>query len=234
MRTPHNGRRGFTIVEILTALVIIAIIGLAMTKLVLGQARSFQFDNGARRARAAARSAMNILITDLRMTQDDGGVSAVDATNHRFVTVKVPTVFGFVCEITGSGIVASLVATDSFQLATSKYGGYAIRNAGTGIYSYTAATSSDTIQSTGVGRCHGGTVNQFADTATIAGRTGGVYVMSPAPAGVTVIGAPMFVWHEVKYEFKNSTIYPSGNRLGLYRTVAGRARSDTTTEPRTT
>jgi prepilin-type N-terminal cleavage/methylation domain-containing protein len=57
MRTSPRGRRGFTIVEIITALTIIAIIGLAMTKLVLGQARSFQFDNGGvgARARRAAR-----------------------------------------------------------------------------------------------------------------------------------------------------------------------------------
>ena len=141
MRTLQRGRRGFTIVEIITALVIIAIIGLAMTKLVLGQARSFQFDNGGRRARAAARSAMNILITDLRMTQDNGGVSAVDGTNNRFVTVRVPTVFGFVCELTGNGVVAALVATDSFQLATSKYSGYAVHDSVSGIYAYSQASS---------------------------------------------------------------------------------------------
>jgi prepilin-type N-terminal cleavage/methylation domain-containing protein len=228
MHTLKAGRRGFTIVEIITALVIIAIIGLAMTKLVLGQTRSFQFDNGGRRARAAARSAMNILITDLRMTQDNGGVSAVDATNNRFVTVQVPTVFGFVCELTGSGIVAALVATDSFQLATSKYGGYAVRDSVTGIYSYSVATSSDTIQSAGPGRCHGGGVNQYADTATIAGRRGGVYVMTPAPPGITAVGSPMFVWQTVKYEFATSTIYPG--RLGLYRTVSGRGGSDRTTD----
>ena len=228
MRTSPRGRRGFTIVEIITALTIIAIIGLAMTKLVLGQARSFQFDNGGRRARAAARSAMNILITDLRMTQDNGGVSSVDATNHRRVTVRVPTVFGFVCELTGTGIVAALVATDSFQLATSKYGGYAVRDSTTGIYSYVAATTSDTISVAGAGRCHGAPANQYADTARIAGRQGGVYVMSPAPPGITAIGSAMFVWQTVSYEFKNSTIYPG--RLGLYRTVLGRSGTDSTSD----
>ncbi len=228
MRTPQHGRRGFTILEIITALVIISIIGLAMTKLVLGQTRSFQYDNGARRARAAARSAMNILITDLRMTQDNGGVSSVDATNHRRVTVRVPTVFGFVCELTGSGIVAALVATDSFQLATGKYGGFAVRDSVTGIYAYSSASGSDTIRTTGAGRCHGAPANQYADTTRIAGRVGGVYVMSPAPPGITAIGSPMFVWQTVSYEFKSSTIYPG--RLGLYRTASGRAGTDSTSD----
>ena len=33
---------------------------------------------------------MNILITDLRMTQDFGGVELLDATNNRRIDVKVP------------------------------------------------------------------------------------------------------------------------------------------------
>jgi hypothetical protein len=52
--------------------------------------------------------------------------------------------------------------------------------------------------------------------------------MSPAPPGITAVGSPMFVWQSVRYEFKNSTIYPS--RLGLYRTVKGRAGTDSTSD----
>ena len=228
MRPSPATRRGFTIVEIITALTIIAIIGLAMTKLILGQTRSFQYDNGSRRARAAARSAMNILITDLRMTQDNGGVTAVDNTNNRKVTVRVPTVFGFVCELTGAGIVAALVPTDSFQTATGKYGGYAVRDSVSGNYTYVLATPLDTIQPTGSGRCHGGSVNIFADTARLAGRAGGVYVMTPIPPLTAAVGSVMFLWQTVTYEFKASTIYPG--RLGLYRTVTGRAGTDSTSD----
>ena len=194
MRRSPPGRRGFTIIEILTALTIIGIIGLAMTKLILGQTRSFQYDNGARRARAAARSAMNILITDLRMTQDNGGVTAVDLVNNRRIDVRVPTVFGFVCEVTGGGVVVSLVPSDSFQLASSKYGGYAVRDPATGIYSYASAASTDSMRSAGAGRCRGG-VNIYADTARIAGRTGGVFYLSPAPPAITVVGTARFSYY---------------------------------------
>ncbi len=221
-------RRGFTLVEIITALTIIAIIGLAMTKLILGQTRSFQYENGARRARAAARSAMNILITDLRMTQDNGGVTAVDATNGRRIDVRVPTVFGFVCQVSGGGIIASLVPTDSFQMASGKYGGYAVRDSITGLYTYAVAGSSDTIQTAGTGQCHGAGANIYADTAHVAGRTGGVFSMSPAPPGITGVGSPMFVWQTVTYEFKASGIY--SGRYGLYRTVRGRANTDTVSD----
>lgn len=221
-------RRGFTVVEVITALTIVAIIGLSMTKLILGQTRSFQYDNGARRARTAARSSMNILITDLRMTQDNGGVVGVDAINNRRVKVRVPTVFGFVCENSGTSVVVSLVPTDSFQLATSKYGGYAVRDSVTGIYSYVSATPSDTIQGAAPGRCRGGSVNIFADTAHVASRIGGVFIVSGALPATAPIGAPMFVWQTVQYEFKPSNIYPG--RLGLYRTVMGRADTDSTSD----
>jgi prepilin-type N-terminal cleavage/methylation domain-containing protein len=228
MRRSSLGRRGFTIVEIITSLTIIAIIGLAMTKLVLGQTRSFQYDNGARRARAAGRSAMNILITDLRMTQDNGGVSAVDATNNRRIDVRVPTIFGFVCEKNAGNIVAALVPTDSFQLASSKYGGYAVRDSVSGNYTYVTASSSDTITAANVSRCHAAGVDIYADTTHVAGRLGRVVVMSPSPPGITGVGSPMFIWQTVTYEFKTSTIYPG--RYGLYRTVRGKANSDTTSD----
>ncbi|MEO8624725.1 MAG: prepilin-type N-terminal cleavage/methylation domain-containing protein [bacterium] len=227
MRRSPQGRRGFTIVEIITSLTIIAIIGLAMTKLVLGQARSFQYDNGARRARAAARSAMNILITDLRMTQDNGGVSYATTFGRR-VDVRVPTVFGFVCEKNAGNVVVALVPTDSFQLASSKYGGYAVRDSVAGTYSYVAASTADTISATSVNRCHTAGVAMFADTGHIAGRAGGVFILSPGPPGIAGVGSPMFVWHTVTYEFKDSRIFTG--RKGLYRTVRGRSNTDTTSD----
>ena len=229
MRRHPRAGRGFTIVEIITSLTIIAIIGLAMTKLILGQTRSFQYDNGARRARAAARGAMNILITDLRMTQDQGGVTAVDGTNNRKVTVRVPTVFGFVCAVSGSGLVVALVPTDSFQLASSKYGGYAIRDSTLGTYTYVTAGASDSMRTSGAGSCHGGGTNIFADTVTVSGRLGGVYLLTPSPPALTAaVGLPVFVWQSVSYEFKTSAIYPG--RYGLYRTVSGRSGADTTSD----
>lgn len=223
----YRARGGFTVVEIITALIIIAIIGLAMTRLIIGQTRSFQMDQGARRARAAARSAMNILITDLRMTQDDGGVTAVDATTNRRIDVRVPLVFGFVCEIGANYAVVAVVPVDSFQVASAKYGGYATRDSVTGIYTYIAAGSGDTVKTAVASRCHAGP-NQYADTVSVAGRSGGVFILNPGPPALTAIGTPMFIWQTVSYEFKSSTAYPG--RYGLYRTARGRSNTDTLSE----
>ncbi len=228
MITARTFRRGFTVVEIITALTIIAILGVAMTKLVVGQARSFQFDSNGRKARASARAAMNILITDLRMTQDSGGVTYVDATNNRRVDVRVPLVFGTVCEVNAGNVVLALVPVDSFQMANAKYDGYAVRrSSGSFTYQYSAATSGDTIQNTSAGHCRG-SVRQYADTVTVSGRSGNTVVVSPAPPAGTAVGDLAFVYQTVSYEFKTSAMYPG--RLGLYRTIRGRANTDTLSE----
>jgi prepilin-type N-terminal cleavage/methylation domain-containing protein len=226
-RSPFRARRGFTVMEVITALVIVAILGVSMTKLILGQARGFQFDNGGRKARAAARSAMNILITDLRMGQDASSISYLDATNNRRIDVRVPLVFGIVCEVNVSNAVLALVPVDSFQVATAKYGGYAVRMSATGNYSYSPALSSDTIQAADASRCHGGP-NIWADTVTAGGRPGRVVVVSPAPPVGTVVGAPAFVFHTVSYEFKTSAAYPG--TFGLWREIRGRGDTDVTSE----
>ena len=222
MRPLTRSRRGFSLVEIITALVILSVIGGAMAKLMLSQTRGYQYDNGGRRSRTAARSSMNILITDLRMAQDFGGVSYIDATNNRRVDVKVPVAFGVVCTVSASSLIMSLAPVDSFQLATIKFGGYAVRNATSGIYSYVsggAMTSADASQ------CHGGGVLVFADTVTVGGRSGKVVQVTGVPPAGTVKGSMAMVWQTVRYSFDSSKVFR--NRAGLYRIISDATTADT-------
>lgn len=215
MRTHPRTRRGFSLVEILTALVILSILGVAMTKVMLSQTRGYQYDNGARRSRTAARSAMNIMITDLRMTQDNGGVTALDATNNRSVDVRVPIAFGVICSTAGTNVVMAIAAVDSFQYASMKFGGYAVRDPVTGIYSY---VSGGTVATVNVSNCHGGPAI-YADTVTMGGRQGKVIQVTTTgslPPG-TAAGSMAMIWQSVRYVFATSKVYPG--RLGLYRIV---------------
>jgi prepilin-type N-terminal cleavage/methylation domain-containing protein len=220
MRTSTRSRRGFSLVEIVTALTILAIIGAAMTKMMLAQTRGYQYDSGARRSRSTARSAMNIMITDLRMTQDNGGLTYVDATNHRRVDVRVPVGIGIVCTVSGSDLIMALTPVDSFQLASIKFGGYAVRNGTTGVYTY---VSGGAMSSADVNQCHGNGV--YADTVPIGGRTGAVVQVSGAPPAGTVRGSMAMVWQTVRYSFDSSKAFPG--RAGLYRIVTGSTSADT-------
>jgi len=226
MRTHPHRRSGFSLVEIVTALTILAIIGVAMTKMIMGQTRSFQFENAGRRARSAARNAMNVMITDLRMVQDYGGIDSIDATNNRWIEVRTPYAFGVVCEVNASYAMIGLVPVDSFQVMSSKYAGYAVRNSTTGLYGYSAAGTSDTIKTQDVSKCHN--PGYYPDTSAVAGRSGSVVKVTPGPPAGTAVGDPAFVYQRVRYEFKASGIY--ANRLGLYRKIMGRANTDSLNE----
>ena len=220
MRSSTTSRRGFSLVEIITALTILAIIGSAMTKMILSQTRGYQYDSGGRRSRATARSAMNIMITDLRMTQDNGGVSYIDGTNHRRVDVRVPVGIGIVCTVGGSSLIMAFTPVDSFQLASIKFGGYAVRNSVTGIYSY---VSGGAMSSADVNQCRGNGI--YADTVPIGGRTGSVVQVTGAPPTGTAQGSMAMIWQTVGYSFDSSKVFPG--RAGLYRIVSGSTTADT-------
>lgn len=222
MRQLTRSRRGFSLVEIITALTILAVIGGAMTKMILAQTRGYQYDNGGRRSRTAARSAMNIMITDLRMTQDNGGVAYLDGTNHRRVDVRVPVAFGVVCEVTASRVVMAITPVDSFALSSIKYGGYAVRNSTTGLYSYVEGGGLDAADVT---YCHSGGVSIYADTVTMGGRQGKVVQVTGTPPAGTVVGSMAMIWQRVEYLFDSSKVF--NKRAGLYRIVSDASSADT-------
>jgi len=221
MRTPIRTRRGFSLIEIITALTIVAIIGSAMTKILLSQTRGYQYDHGGRRSRTVARSAMNIMITDLRMTQDNGGVAYLDGTSNQRVDVKVPVAFGVVCQVHSGKLVLAIAAVDSFQLATIKYGGYAVRHPTTGIYEYVAGGAMSTGNPSD---CHGGGVGIFADTITMGGRQGRVIEVTSAPPAFSAVGGMAMIWQTVSYSFSASKAYPG--RLGLWRVLTDATTTD--------
>lgn len=214
---------GFTLPEILISLVIIAIIGAAFTRLVIAQSRFFTREYEARGARTVARSSMNLLLTDLRMVQDSGGVDSVSA-DGRAVRVIVPYAFGLACGNSASGTIVSLLPTDTSVMALATYAGYAWRNA-SGRYTVVtppAPQGADLVQPYGTpATCTGtGSGQAGVATLTINGRSGQVVQVTPAAAGIPV-RTPVFLYQKITYAFAGSAAYPG--LYGLYRTASGRA-----------
>jgi prepilin-type N-terminal cleavage/methylation domain-containing protein len=214
-------RGGFTLAEVLISIVIIGIIGVAFTKLVMQQSRFFTREYGAQNARQVARNSMNLLMSDLRMVQDSGGIDSASSGGHT-IRVIVPYQYGLVCKITASATIASLLPVDSSAVALAKYAGYAWRNS-SGRYTIVTPTSpqgSDSVQSyattsdcTGTGSGQAG-----ISTLTINGRAGRVVSLTPVAASASV-RTPLFLYQKITYTFAASSAFPG--KYGLYRTPSG-------------
>jgi prepilin-type N-terminal cleavage/methylation domain-containing protein len=214
-----RSRRGFTLAELLVVIIIMGILGVAFTKLIISQARFFQHEFGKKSGRAVARSAMNLLMSDMRMIQDSGGVDSVSADRHT-VRVIVPFAYGLICVATGSPVYASLLPADSTEVTLAKYGGYAWRDS-TKRYTIVvpaAPQGADSVHTAASGATCTTTPSPGIRTLTINGRVGRVITITPA-APTAKAGTPMFLWQKITYSFKPSTAFPG--LYGLYRTPTG-------------
>ena len=205
-------RRGFTLVEIVITLTILGVVGAALVKLILVQTRFSQTQMALRSARTVSRSAMNILLTDLRMVQDKGGLVGATPTD---VTVKIPVAFGLVCSTAG-GTTLSLVPADSAMSAMGMYDGFAVRDSATGEYSYREASLPIPIGNLAPGLaavCTGAGIS----SVTYNGKSSRVVTLVDSPGGPSNAGWPAFIYQQVTYKFGASKSFPG--RLGLWRYV---------------
>lgn len=211
-------RRGFSLVEILVAMVILGVLGAAFTRVLMVQSRFYDKENSRRNARAVARNSMNVLLSDLRMVQDTLGVETL-TTDGRSITLRVPYRFGLVCQANGVQVVASMLPADSVVAALSQFAGYAIRNAN-GIYQTYVPSTTLPDPATDPTVCTGSAFGQ-AQIATISfnGRTGRVVRL--VPGTLATVGSSLFLWQRVRYYFAESTIMPGSGRWGLFRSVNG-------------
>ena len=228
MTKPRQARRAFTLIEIAIALIIVGIIGAAFTKLLASQSRFFDQQTNIRKARSVARNSMNVMLSDLRMVQDSGGIDSA-ASDGKLIRIKVPYRFGLVCATNGAVTTVSMLPTDSSVLAMATYAGFAWRDTSTGRYTIvprpSSATSDAPLTSGSPSRCTGTGVGQASlRTFSANGRTSEILDLNSAVATGAHSVSPVFFWQRVSYSFKQSNAYPSTattTYLGLYRDVEG-------------
>lgn len=192
-------RRGFTLVEMLTGMVVLAFIGMAMTSLLTSQMRFYSRQGAAGSARTVSRAAVNRLTSDIRMVDADSGVVSASATS---IVIRVPYAIAVSC----SRSVLSVLPVDSSVYAPGP-GGYAWRGS-TSIYTY--VESGVTVTTTSLTTCTDSAV-------TVLSSDGGRKVLiSPAlPNTATAKGTIVLLTRRVQYQFKASTLVPGA--YGLYR-----------------
>jgi prepilin-type N-terminal cleavage/methylation domain-containing protein len=220
MTTRSLARQGFTLVELLISLVVTAIVGASLVKMMLSQARFMDQQEAWRNARSVSRGGINRLLSDLRIVEATGGLEAAAAGGQDF-TVRVPYAFGIMCWTNGASTTLSILPVDSTVFAAAGFSGFAYRNAA-GTYNYVQAGVSLTDPGTAA-NCTG------AVPVNIHPATGGALPsINGSPAGkvvnvggvvpvATPVGTIFFLYRRVRYEFKNSTALPG--RTGLFRTM---------------
>ena len=168
--------RGFTLVELLISMLIVGVIGGALTKLLMSQNRYYDHETNRRNARSIARSATNILMADLRMVQDNSGVDSV-GPEGKLIRILVPYRFGVVCGTSGNTTTVSMLPIDSGTVSVSVYRGFAWRDstvATSGRYTYESAGQPDdgrpTVGRGGSSDMHGERRRSGADSNRIGRR----------------------------------------------------------------
>jgi prepilin-type N-terminal cleavage/methylation domain-containing protein len=229
-------RRGFSLAELMVALVIAGVIGIALTRLLINQSRFVAAQDGYMRARAGARAGLNVMLAELRGVTW-GGLTAATADS---VTVRVPFAFGVTCTQPSGGYQAiALFPYDSAAYATATLSGWAWRD-DTGEWQYeaggalTTGTASDCSGAApAVNVLTNGTVVRVTpnDTATDPGRSAYVYqTIRYAIAPSEEITGRYALWRQVlpdgtreelvaPFDTSSGFAFLVGERLSLQTTV---------------
>ena len=202
-----RSRVGMGLPELLVALVVMGIIGIATVKTFLSQTRFADMQHKRGMARSVSRAPINLLLSEMRMVDNVGGVAAASAASGASsITVRVPIAMGLVCGTAGGSTVLSMTPTDSVVLAGAALSGYAYRGAN-GTYNYTEGAV--TVADAGAATCAAANI-----TTLPGGRVVSVTPLLPAPA---TIGTPAFLYQRVRFAFAASAMLPG--RRGLWRTL---------------
>ena len=218
MTTPMRpgARRGFTLVELLVSMLVASIIGAAMVRMVLSQARFMDQQEAWREARSVSRGGINRLLSDLRAVEASGGLRAAAAGGQDF-TVRVPYAFGILCGINTSVYTVSLLPVDATMYAESGYTGFAVRGSN-GTYTY---HDSNMLPMAGTpGYCLNGLYDSITTLPAFNGSPAGTRVNVVRTAGAIIPpparGSIVYLYRDIRYEFKASGAIPG--RIGLWRT----------------
>lgn len=200
----RRARRGFTLIELLVGVVLFAIVGAALTKLITVQGRFFDRQGMANAARNVSRASLNRVISDFRMIEATGAIIAATPTT---LDVRIPYAIGVECADNNGRTHLTLLPVDSTTYANSTFYGYAWRSSTTGAYTYVEAGA--TVQAGTPAVC-----TNVRITSVPGGQVVSVTPTLPVSAG---LGTPTFLYERVKYELKASVAVPG--KVGLWRTL---------------
>jgi prepilin-type N-terminal cleavage/methylation domain-containing protein len=216
MNTSMNSRRGgFTLVELMIALVLSAVVGAAVTGVFVSQSRFYDEQEKITAARAVSRAATNMLLTELRAVEAQNGVILAAADS---IVVRVPYALGVACGTNLTQLHVSLLPVDSALFQQARFAGYLWRD--------TTATNYTLVENALITIDNSPASNTCAAQGVSVINTNGqrgrvVAVSRPLVGSTPPVTSAIMLYQRVTYRFAPSTMVP-GTR-GLYRQVAGSA-----------
>ncbi len=204
--------RGFTLAELLIATVVMAVLGVALTRILINDSRFVSKVEAMMNARQAARAAMNVMGTELQMVSGGG---LIEATRTR-IRVRAPYAFGTLCDRRWNGSrwirYAVLAPTDSLWYTYARANGLAWRDR-SGDYTFMGVG--------GVRPAPDGRRNFCSDSnirlpdATYDGQ----FIQMRITNDTLAVGDPFYLYQGVRYRFSTSVDIPG--RIGLWRRRGG-------------
>lgn len=206
-------QRGFTLVELLIGMVVTAILGIALARILISDSRFVGKQDAMINARHASRAAMNTMVTELRMVGDGGLLAATPDS----VRVLVPYAFGLTCTVSGTELIASLMPPDSLMYASAVTDGLAWRDS---VGAYNMITGIAVAGSSDLAACQADSIRVVPGGMLVA--ISGLSGSPPQP------GRIFYLYQTVTYSFSASTDIPG--RIGLWR-KAGTAAAEELVAP---
>ncbi len=196
-------RRGFSLAELMVALVVAGIIGIALTRLLINQSRFVAAQDGYMKARAGARAGLNVMLAELHSVTWGGLIAATNDS----ITVRAPYGSGVTCTQPSGGYQAiALFPVDSSTYASASISGWAWREDANTWHFETPATITTGVASD----C------STASPAVTVLPNGRIVRVTPNDAA-TPIGRSAYLYQEVRYALAASAEVPG--RKALWRTV---------------
>jgi prepilin-type N-terminal cleavage/methylation domain-containing protein len=199
----RTDRRGLTLIELLIGTVLAAILGSSLLQIFVTQSRFNDRVEQSRTARSVARTAVNFLGAELRMTDAHGGVVLAEPGRLR---VREPYAMGLVCQASSTQITAAFMPVDGTLYAMG-YTGFAVRNALDGQYSYYMNNTAPVDGTASL--CTSAPANITLMSGARVLRVQGSITTVPA------VASPITLVRYIEYAFEASTAVPG--RRGLWR-----------------
>ena len=197
-----RNRAGFSLPELLVALLLTSVVGAAVTGVFVTQSGFFDQQQKEGMARSVSRGAMNLLLSELRMIDHETGVVVASPDS---LQVRVPFAMGVVCAAVTSppSVVAWIFPADSFAYADADFEGYGYRQPD-GTYAFFDP---------GYAPASGGTSTCSTALVETGTAPGTAITLQALPSTAPVTGAPIFFYQVVTYYFQANSLVPNGRAL---------------------